>query len=260
MSDVFEEVEESLRHEKASALWRKYGWVVIGLAALIVIATLVVNLMNYFGEQARDDRTREFEAARTALLDGDYETAIDGLEPLAMSEESIAPLAASYLARARLEGEGDVEAAAAALERAMTTGDEVMSDISRVKLAYLRADAMSLEELEALLDPLMKRDNAMEAVALEVIAAKAYAVGDYTRARAEYGFLKISPNAPAGVKRRAENALLVIPRSAPAESASKETGSDATPAEEETGASGAEATENADETDATDTPAEEAQP
>jgi len=212
LSDVFEEVEESLRQEKASDLWRKYGWIVIGLAALIVIATLVVNLVNYFGEQAEDARTRQFETARTALLEGDYTAAIDGLEPLAMSDDAIAPLAASYLARARIEGQGDIDAAARALERAMQTGDAVMSDISRVKLAYLKADEMSLEELETLLDPLMKRDNAMEAVALEIIAAKAYAVGDYTRARAEYGFLNISPNAPGGVKRRAENALSVIPR------------------------------------------------
>jgi len=219
LSDVFEEVEESLRQEKASDLWRKYGWIVIGLAALIVIATLVVNLMNYFAEQAEDARTRQFETARTALLEGDYTAAIEGLEPLAMSEEAIAPLAASYLARARIEGQGDVEAAAAALERAMATGDEVMSDISRVKLAYLKADEMSLADLEALLDPLMKRDNAMEAVALEIIAAKAYAVGDYTRARAEYGFLNISPNAPGGVKRRAQNALSVIPRAPAGEGA-----------------------------------------
>jgi len=259
LSDVFEEVEESLRQDKASALWRKYGWVVIGLAALIVIATLVFNLVGYFREQAEDARTRQFEAARTALNEADYTAAIEGLEPLAMSEEAIAPLAASYMARARIEGEGDVEAAAAALERAMATGDEVMSDISRVKLAYLRADTMTLEELEALLDPLMKRDNAMEAVALEIIAAKAYAVGDYTRARAEYGFLKISPNAPGGVKQRAENALLVIPRGAPADSDSAETGPDAeaAPDEEEAGAAGPDATEDATETD---TPAEEAQP
>ncbi len=229
MSDVFEEVEESLRQEKASDLWRKYGWILIGLAALIVIATLVVNLMNYFGEQAEDARTRQFETARTALLEGDYTAAIEGLEPLAMSEEAIAPLAANYLARARIEGQGDVEAAGAALERAMATGDEVMSDISRVKLAYLKADEMSLEALEALLDPLMKRDNAMEAVALEIIAAKAYAMGDYTRARAEYGFLNISPNAPGGVKRRAQNALSVIPRAPAGEDATDDAEAPASP-------------------------------
>lgn len=212
MSDVFEEVEESLRQDKASELWRKYGWIVIGAAALIVLATLVVNLMSYFGEQSRDQRVRDFEAARSALAEREYSAAIDGFEALATSGTEIAPLAASYLAQARIEGTGDVDGAVAALQIAADQGDEVIGDVSLIKLAYLRADALSLAELEALLEPLMKRDNSLEAVALEIIAAKAYAEGDFARARSEYGFLRISPNAPAGVKLRAENALAVIPR------------------------------------------------
>ena len=214
MSDIFDEVEESLRQERALNLWKRFQPFVVGGAALIVGATLVVGLWQYFSEQSRDGRVRTLESGVAALEGGEYETAINTLGPLARSGKPIAPVAAQYLAQAELSGRGDVEAAKAALTLAMQSDDEVISDVSRLKLAYLGADTMAMADLEALLAPLRNRDNAMETLAIELIAAKAYADGDFARARQEYGFLRISPNAPEGVKNRANAALEVIPPSA----------------------------------------------
>ena len=211
MSDVFEEVEESLRQDKLLNFWLKIRWWAIGLAVLMVLGTLVHGLYGQYTERQIDTRTRSFEAALAALEARDYPTAISGFEALANSGTSIAPLAASYLAQARIDGEGDVEAASRALQIAIDGDDKTLSDLSRIKLAYLRADTAELAELETLLRPLLNQGNQMEAMALEVIAAKAYATGDFTRARKEYGYLQISPNSPVDLKQRAEQALSVMP-------------------------------------------------
>lgn len=226
MSDVFEEVEEGLRHERLTRFWRRYRWLVYGLAGALVIGTAARGLWEQYRAGAVDSRVRAFEAARADLDARRYEPAIAALEPLAAGSSEIAPLAASLLAGARLEGMGDVAGAVAALETVMNGEDASLAAEARLKIAYLRADSMSLSELETFLQPLMKRSDAFEMLAIELIAGKAYATGDFVRARREFGFLRISPNAPRGVQVRAENALAVIPRP-PAEDAPAEDAPDA---------------------------------
>ena len=70
---------------------------------------------------------------------------------------------------------------------------------------------MSLAELESLLAPLLAEEGPVSALALELIAAKAYEEGDFARARKEFAFLQVAPNAPQGVITRAGAALAVIP-------------------------------------------------
>ena len=38
MADIFREIDEEVRRDKAAELWKKYGWVVTSLAVLAVLA------------------------------------------------------------------------------------------------------------------------------------------------------------------------------------------------------------------------------
>ena len=217
MSDVFEEVEESLRQDKTTLLWEKYGWILYLVGGLIIAIVAAREFMASQAKQAQVERVEVFEAARTALIDGEYSEAEALFSQIAAGESDLAPLASHYLARTRLEGGGDRNGAAAALALSAAK-DDPFAQIAALKGAYLEVDTLSLAELETRLAPLLEATGPVQALALELVAAKAYEEGDYARARKEFAFLQIAPDAPQGVASRAEAALAVIP-TAPAEPA-----------------------------------------
>ena len=147
MSDVFEEVEEGLRQDKASELWAKYGWAVYLIGALIVLAVGAREYMAYQQEQAQVERVKRFEAARTALDTGDYSAAEAGFAELVAAGSDLSPLASHYLARTRLEGGGDRAGAAEAFAAA-SSGDDPFAQLAALKGAYLEAGTLSLADLE----------------------------------------------------------------------------------------------------------------
>ncbi|MEL6323695.1 MAG: hypothetical protein AAFQ84_05640, partial [Pseudomonadota bacterium] len=122
-------------------------------------------------------------------------------------------LAGHLLAQVVYEGNGDVQAAIARLEDVVSAqeGEGVLSDLALLKTGYLAAENASLSDLETRLAPLIEKEGAFGALALELIAAKAFADGDLVRAREEFGYLRFAANVPPGVVQRAEQALSVIP-------------------------------------------------
>ena len=146
-----------------------------------------------------------------ALEEGRYEEAQAAFQAIVGSGSRLAPLAAHYLARTQLEGGGDAEAAAATLASIGGTEGGPYERLALLKAAYFRADTLTMPELEATLGSLVTEDTALGAMARELIAAKAYAIGDIARARTEYSRLKFDAAAPQGVVQRAEIALDAIP-------------------------------------------------
>lgn len=210
MSDIFEEVEESIRQDKASLWWKKFGPFVWALGLLIIAA---VGYREWaIGQKAKaiEAEVQIFEEGRAHLEAGDYAEAQTVLKELADSDAEIGPLAAQYLAKAYYEGNGDAEIAASTL-RGSGTLDGPIERISFLKSIYLRADTMSLVELEAALGDMPKEPTALGALALEMIAAKALKEGDIARARKEFSYLRFANDVPSGVAQRAEIALSVIP-------------------------------------------------
>ena len=210
MSDVFEEVEESLRQDKASMWWKRYG-VFVWILGIGIVAAVAYN------EWATDQKKKQtiehvvaFEAARTLLADGDYAGAETAFAELAVSDAQIAPLAAQFLAQTQYEGSGDIDGAAATLEA--SGGDTgPVERLALLKAAYIKSETLNLAELEAFLGELPKRPTAIGVLASELIAAKAFSEGDFARAREEFSYLQLAANAPPGVAQRAEVALTVIP-------------------------------------------------
>ena len=239
MSDIFEEVDESIRQDKIETAWKRYRLFVYGGAALLIggVALNEFVLHPHFAK-LRAERALVFETAETQLADGDYADAEAGFRELVNSETSLSPLAANFLAQTLYEGNGDAAGATEVLE---TTGKADGSPFERVallKAAYAKADTAPLAELETLLGDLKEEESGLGALARELIAAKAYAEGDAARARTAFNRLKFDAAAPPGVIRRAEIALAAIP--IPADTATDDTTEEAVPAEaaettEETG-------------------------
>ncbi|MEZ6001518.1 hypothetical protein [Hyphomonas sp.] len=239
MSDIFEEVDESLRQDKIETAWKRYRLFVYGGAALLIGAVAVNEFVLYphFAE-IRTERAKAFESAATQLADGDYTDAEAGFRALVEEGSSLSPLAANYLAQTVYEGSGDAAGATNVLAETGKADGTPFERGALLKAAYAKADTASLAELETLLGDLKEEESGLGALARELIAAKAYAEGDAARARTAYNRLKFDAAAPQGVVRRAEIALAAIP--IPAETTTDIPAEEAAPAEasettEETG-------------------------
>lgn len=212
MSDIFEEVDGSLRQDKMEIWWKRYQVFIYGALALVVGAVAVYEfLLAPRAEAARAARALALETALSELHDGSYAAAETAFNDLANGTSKLAPLAAHYLAQVRYEGGGDVGGAAQALAAIGGVEGGPYERVALLKTAYFKADGQSMTELEATLGSLVDDEGPLGSLARELIAAKAFAAGDTARARTEFNRLRFDAAAPAGVKRRAELALAAIP-------------------------------------------------
>ncbi|MEM7661977.1 MAG: hypothetical protein AAF292_06985 [Pseudomonadota bacterium] len=210
MTDIFEEVEEGYRQDKLAEAWKRFGPFVWAAAILLIAAVAWFEWSKDQAAKRQSAQIEILEAARAALAEGDYEIAQADLRDLAAGDDGVALLAQHYLADALYKGNGDAVAASEELKTAAAT-DAPLAKLALLKSAYLTADTMSLEDLEDSLDGLHREDGPLGILALELVAAKAFASGDVKRAREEFSYLRLAANAPRGVLQRAELALSVIP-------------------------------------------------
>ncbi|MEM7329391.1 MAG: hypothetical protein AAF437_11665 [Pseudomonadota bacterium] len=211
MADIFEEVEEGLRQDRLTGLWKKYG-VFAYIAAALLIGGVALN--EYLKVQAVKTTERNALRLETALNEVEarnYEEAAAQLTAIVGDEIAPSNVAAHYLAGVRLDGNGDVIAAADILANAVGEVQDPTEKLALIKSAYLKADTVSREELTGLLAPLADDDGPFGALAKELIAAKALQDGDIEFARREFSFLRLAQNVPPGVVTRASQALDALP-------------------------------------------------
>lgn len=238
MTDIFNEVDESVRQEKLESWWKRWRPFVYG-AIVVLVGSVAINefVLKPQAAKARAERALELENAVKALEEGQYEEAAAAFRAIIEADTKLSPLAAHYLAQTQIEGMGDPVAAAETLAGVGGTEGGPFERLALLKAAYLRADTLTLDELETTLGTLTGEDTALGAMARELVASKAAAAGDIARARNMFNGLKFDANAPAGVVQRAEIALAALPLAPETEEETPAPEEAETPAEapEETG-------------------------
>lgn len=220
MTDIFTEVDESVRQAKLATWWSRWRpFIFIGVAALIGAVALNEFVLKPGAERTAAARALELENAVKALEEGEYETARAAFEAIVASGSDLSPIASHFLAQVQFEGGGDLAGAAATLAATGNAEGGPYERLAVLKAAYLTADSLTLAELETNLGALVADDSALGALSRELVAAKAFQSGDIARARTMYNQLKFDAAAPAGAVERAEIALAAMPLDAPANTA-----------------------------------------
>ncbi len=67
MTDIFQEVDEEVRRDKAAEFWKKYQNLIIGAAVLIVLASAGFRYWQYEKEKAEQAAGDQFQAAIAAV-------------------------------------------------------------------------------------------------------------------------------------------------------------------------------------------------
>ncbi|MGD2133092.1 MAG: tetratricopeptide repeat protein [Maricaulaceae bacterium] len=211
MADIFDEVEEGLRHDRYRRLFRQYGPLGAAIVVAVVLGVAGWELLSAMRERAGSRSSEAYLAAIEMAAAQNFEGAAAAFSDLADSGSGAYPTLARMQEAALAVQSGELSEAARLYEQAAAqTSDPFLEDAARLNAAYLLAEEISLDDLEVRLAPLMEPSAPFEPLARELLGATALRAGDYERARSAYNTLSVAIGAPQGVQRRAAQALAAI--------------------------------------------------
>ena len=213
MADIFQEVDEDLRRDKAAVWWKRYGRYVIGAAVAVVVVVAGYKGWQAYDEKLRGERSDAYAEALALIDSGDEARAREALAALSDPAADGYPLLAA-LTQARLAAEAGDEAAAEQIWQSLASGGSsgaVMSQLGSL-LAVLRSmddgdPAVLRGELLSLAGP----EAPYRFTALELLAVLALREGDETAAREHLIQITDDPAAPSGSRSRAAELLASLP-------------------------------------------------
>ncbi len=208
MADIFREVDEEVRTERAKELWRKYGVLVVGAAVLAVLAVGGFQLWKHMQAEAAAEASQRLEQAASLAGEDKPGDAIAAFAALA-AEGGGAGLLARFGEAAELARQGDTASALARYEALAADEDAapVYRDLARLFQSMIELDAGRPEAAIATVEGL---SGALRHSAAETIAAARAALGETTAAVAGFKALADDPEAPVGVRRRAAEMLAAL--------------------------------------------------
>jgi hypothetical protein len=206
--DIFDEVDEDLRADKARDLAKRYGGVVVVVAVVIVLA--VAGWQGWRWWQNKHDlaAASQYIAAQTAA-DAKTSDAQTLMEQVART----APAGYQSLARLRLAAmkaeTGDLPGAVAIWDRIASDSsvDPLLRDVATLVSVLRQIDAADPALLEARLKPMAAPDNPFHALASEQIALLDLRQGRVDAAKTTLRLLSQDAAAPNGVRNRAGGLL-----------------------------------------------------
>ena len=211
MSDIFKEVDEEVRRDKAVEVWEKYQNLILAAALLIVLATAAWRGWTWWQEKQAQEAGARYEAAL------ELDRAGKGAEAEQAFSDIAAKGPAGYAQLAKLRGAAAM--AKSKPEEAVklydqlagdATLDPLFRDLAKLRAATLRLDAADAAETARRLEPLAEAGQPFRSTARELLGAKALALGDYERAAKYLDMIVVDSAAPPSLRQRAELLLGLV--------------------------------------------------
>jgi hypothetical protein len=211
MADIFREIDEEVRRDKAAALWSKYGGLLTGLAVLAVLAVAGWQFWLHRENQASQAVGARLEAALKASRDGNGTDAETILGELAAN----APAGYRQIARFRLAAETakrDPEAGATAFDALANDGslEQLYRDLARLRAGMLRVDRSSYAEVRTALEPLATPQGVWRHSAREFLGIAALKANLFEDAGRWFDAIVTDPQTPQVLRQRTELYLALV--------------------------------------------------
>lgn len=211
VSDIFDEVEEDLRADRARHLVQRYGGLLILAAVMVVLAVAGYQAWKYFAvREVSRVATLYIDAARLAdAPGGDHAAAATALAQVA-TEGSAGYRTLARLRLAALKADaGDSAAALSLWDQISTDGaaDPILRSLANLQWATHQIDAGDPAAVAARLKPLAQPNSPYHALAQEAQGMLAMRQGHADEARQILRTLAQDVTAPDGVRARANGLL-----------------------------------------------------
>ena len=212
MADLFQEIDDELRQDKASRMWRVYGKYVVAAAIVIILS---VGGYKFWQQKQLDDGEKAsiaYEAALARSASGDHKGAIDQL-----NEEEIGTVA-GYAALSQMQ-KANLAMKINDFEAALITFKDIAENNnypqSIKEWASFRHAAVSIEKQIGLnasadLDSLIATDSPWRFLAKEIKAIREIETGNKSGAKAIFSELADDENAPERLRVRAAEFLKTL--------------------------------------------------
>lgn len=211
MADIFREIDEEVRRDKAAQFWKKYGWAAVALAVLAVIGMAGWQFWQHQQNQAAAAVGARFEAALKSSRDGDSTQAESILKELATG----APAGYREIARFRLAAEtakNDPAAGATAFDALSNDGslDQSYRDLARLRAGILRVDLVPYAEIKQALEPLATPQGIWRHSAREFLGVSALKNNLFEDAGRWFDAIVTDPATPQAERQRADLYLALV--------------------------------------------------
>ncbi len=203
MADIFQEVDDDLKKDKATEWWKRYGIYIGGLAFLLVAGTAGYKGWTAYDLKQRGERSDAFAAALTASQ-SDPAKALSDLSAIAEGDDSYGVLASFEEARLLAESDKTDEAVAVWDRIAAARGkDDAFGAVADLLSVMHQVDDGDIDSLKSRLEPLAAPGQAFRPTATELLAILALRENDKQTARDLFTSLSDDLTAPAGIRARA---------------------------------------------------------
>lgn len=218
MVDIFDEIDEDLRAEKAQAIFRRYGGLMAGAVLAVVVGVAGWQGWQWWQQRHDQEAAGSFFAAMR-LADALPLPSASAVNP-AVTEQRAGAIAAFAAVAANSPGghrslallrEAGLKADAGDLAGAVTIWNQVaadsgtdplLRDVANLTAVIRQVDTGDVGQLTAQIKPLTAADNPWHAIAGEQLALLEIRGGHPDAAKELLGRLSQDPASPIGVRSR----------------------------------------------------------
>lgn len=212
MTDIFREVEEDLRKERVSRLWKRFGPYVLLAAVLVVLATAAWRGWLWWREREAAATGDRFVAALNLANDGKHDEAMKALADLQATGTGGYPILAEMRSASELATNGKTEEAVKAFDdlAASNSTPPLFKTLARLRAALLLVDTADLDAMKARVADLAGTGGPWRNAAREILGLTAWRNGNVEEARTYFTDIDGDPAATQSMKQRAQLMLELI--------------------------------------------------
>jgi hypothetical protein len=205
VSDIFSEVDEEIRRERLQKLWDRWGWTIMALAFVVVLAIAGWRGWQWWEAKRAAEAGAAFDAALTLSESGKHQDAEAALDKIAADSPSGYRTLARFREAAELAAR-DRQAAVKAYDALAADGriGRTLQDLAAVRAGLLLVDTASLNELQTRLEPLTAAERPFRHTARELLALAAWRTGEVATARRWFDLIMTDTETPTGTRGRIE--------------------------------------------------------
>ena len=212
MADIFREVDEEVRKDRATELWKKYGIYVVLACLVLVLGTAGRVAWQHYDSERRLEEAARFVTASRLAENGDRDAAISSLAALSEEASTGYALVARFREATERAAAGDTQGAVRLYDR-LAADDDVEAmyrELAALQAASLLFDSAGAEDLRGRLSPLAEDNKPWRYSARELLALLKYRSGERDAAKTAFSELAEDANAPSGIRLRAQEMLAAM--------------------------------------------------
>ena len=211
MDDIFKEVDEELREERLTKIWKRIGPYVVGiLSGAIIITSAVIGYREY-DETQRQNWGVQFAEAMNLSEEGNWQESLDLFETLTEKTNLGYKTLSLFQAASLYAKNGDKEKALEIYQSLESEAlDENFRDLATLMLIYLQFDNADPEILEKRIEKLASKGNPWYYNAVELKGFLFAKQKNKEKQIEIFNILSKDNKAPEGVRTRANDMLAIL--------------------------------------------------